>query len=127
MKIQILKERIDVSKYFVPTDGNTLDHFLNKFNKNIEDLKQKYLTQDVVSHRLWVERFGYDGGFFIELYTYRLETDEEEQKRLETERIKQEKAERTRLKKLENKRIKQSAKEEAERIEYERLKAKYGE
>lgn len=127
MKIQILKDRIDISDYFVPTDGNTLDHFLNKFSKNIEDLKQKYLTDDVVDNKLWVERFGYDGGFFIELYTYRLETDEEEQTRLEIERIKQEKAERTRLKKLENKRIKQAAEEEAERIEYERLKAKYGE
>lgn len=127
MKLQILKDRIDISDYFVPTDGNTLDHFLNKFSENIEDLKQKYLTDDVVDNKLWVERFGYDGGFFIELYTYRLETDEEEQQRLEIERIKQEKAERTRLKKLENKRIKQAAKEEAERIEYERLRAKYGE
>lgn len=127
MKIQILKERIDVSVCFVPSDGDSLDVFLNDFNQHIEDLKRTYLTDDVVDNKLWVERFGYDGGFFIELYTYRLETDEEEQKRLEIERIKQEKAERTRLKKLENKRIKQAAKEEAERIEYERLKAKYGE
>ena len=126
MKIQILKDRIDVSGCFVPDDGDTLDKFLNEITQSIEDLKQEYLTTDVVDNKLWVERFGYDGGFFIELYTYRLETDEEEQKRLEIERIKQEKAERSRLKKLENKRIKQAAEEEAERIEYERLKAKFG-
>ena len=124
---ELIEEKTITLGAFYPDDGQSIDAFLADITQELTDLKARHYTADTVCDKLYPNHYGYDGAFDIKVEFLRLETDEEEQQRLEIERIKQEKTERTRLKKLENKRIKQAAKEEAERIEYERLKAKYGE
>ncbi len=126
MKQKILKEQIELDMLLAIHKGETLQEYLVNITKIVHDLQEKYITADIIDHKLKNEWYGYDGAFSTYLLLFRLETDEEYSKRLEAERIKQEKADRKRLKTLETKRAKAAAAEEAERAEFERLKAKYG-
>lgn len=120
----IQKESVEIG---LPTPGNqTIDEYLSEVIDVFNELKEKYVTDDVVKHDLYTRYYGYDGAYEIYLTTYRLETDEEYADRIEYERQEFEREERKRLEKLEKKKAKREADEAAERAEYERLKAKFG-
>jgi hypothetical protein len=126
-KIAVVDRRVDITAAFEVTNGVTLDealsNIINSVNQIIEDnIIPDYHTKCTIDNR----RHSYYSGYDIWLDIWRLETDMEYSYRLECERIDQEKAERKRLKTLERKRTKAAAAEEAERAEFERLKAKYG-
>lgn len=104
----------------------TIDEYLTEITNELTGLKEQYITDDVVHHELYKRHYGYDGAFEIHLITYRLETDDEYNARIEEERKEAEIAERKRLANLEKKIAKREAEEAAERAEYERLKAKFG-
>ena len=73
-----------------------------------------------------VDYYGYDGGIELYLNTWRWENDEEYNKRKEKEEKAREKSRKIREAKKEKARNELFKKEEDERNEYERLKAKYG-
>ncbi len=115
---KVLNYKIDVTDYLNVEKCQTLDGFLEHVTNNVALLKEMHLKEGIVDHKLTVEYYGYyydDGGFDIILHVYRLENDEEYNKRL----IKKRKAEDKKL-------AKQAEKDAKEKDEYERLKAKYG-
>lgn len=100
--------------------GDTLDYFLTEVTENIAKIKQEYIKDYHTRHE--IDR----DGDYLYLNLYRLETDEEYEKRLAEEQKQREKEERAQIIALEKKAAKQAEEEAAERAEYERLKQKYG-
>lgn len=87
--------------------------------------------QDVLLHgydvKFSVEYYGYDGGMELYAVVYRDENDKEYAKRMAEEAKAREKKRLAKEKKQERARKILAESEEAERAEYERLKAKFGE
>lgn len=125
MKIRVLADSIDVSDMLKPPHGQPLDDFVIQFNQTIANIKGM-MGAEVISTKLRVEHYGYDGAYTVELDTYRWETDDEYQRRLEKEQVRQERLERKRLAAL-DKKYGNQASIEHDLAEYNQLKAKYGE
>lgn len=119
-RLRILTRGYDVSMWdlFDAQDFTTVKAELDKLEANVQ-----YSLGETANFR--VEPYGYDGGIEVRLDIYRDETDAEYDERLRKEEAKKEKARLARERQKEKARQVLMESEEAERAEYERLRAKF--
>ena len=116
-EVEAYRTTLDLDIIF---DGKTsitqvIDTLLNTYNDRF-DYTSNIMGVEVVNCRFETNYYGYDGGMEVEIIFYRMETDQEYDKRLSLEQKQKDLFKKKRLNK-----------EEKERAEYERLKKKFGE
>lgn len=102
-------------------DGKTVGDVINQ----LTELNNKYSNPENIV-KFYVSYYGYDGGQELYLETYRQETDNEYQKRIQHELAIVEKAERARKEKQARALAQILKTEKQERELYEELKKKFG-
>ena len=116
-EVEAYRTTLDIDIIF---DGKTslsqvVEALSNTYN-GLFDYTSNISNVGVVNCRFETKSSGYDGAVDVELIFYRMESDEEYNKRVLIEKEKEAKFEKKRL-----------DKEKKERDEYERLKKKFGE
>jgi hypothetical protein len=121
-RLRVVDRREDVGLWglFDDNDFTAVKTELDKLESTVQ-----YGQGEVA--RFCIEPYGYDGGVELHLYIYRDETDAEYEARLAKEEAKKEKARLASERKKDKARQVLMESEAAERAEYERLRAKFGE
>lgn len=110
-----MKQEILVSSTCIDMDSLLDGYSPSRAIQNIEDLVKADIGNSIIRRAFRTSYYGYDGAFDLYLDSFRLETEEEYELRLKKESTKRAVASLAEKKKLEK-----------ERIEYERLKKKFG-